>query len=189
VTLGPLGPVAVLVPVKSFAAAKQRLAPALAAPERAQLVRRMAEGVLDAAAGLPVAVVSDDPEVVAWAEARGAGALWEPGRGLNRAVEEGVARLGKAGAARVIVAHADLPLATELAWAASFPGVTLVPDRRDDGTNVACVPTAAGFRFAYGQGSFRRHAAEAARLGLGLRVVRHPLLGVDVDVPSDLAAI
>ena len=33
-------------------------------------------------------------------------------------------------------------------------------------------PTDVDFRFAYGPGSFRRHAAEARRLGLGLRVVR-----------------
>ncbi len=45
------------------------------------------------------------------------------------------------------------------------------------------------FAFAYGPGSFRRHAAEARRLGLGLRVVRDPDLAFDVDVPADLAAI
>ena len=41
--------------------------------------------------------------------------------------------------------------------------------------------------FIYGPGSFRRHGAEARRLGLGLRVVREPLLGYDVDWPADLA--
>ena len=49
------------------------------------------------------------------------------------------------------------------------------------------VPTDAGFVFAYGPGSFRRHAAEGRRLGLGVRVVREPRLGWDVDVPDDLA--
>ena len=87
---------------------------------------------------------------------------------------------------RVVVAHADLPMATDLAWPARHDGVTLVPDRRDDGTNVACVPTRAGFEFSYGPGSFRRHGAEARRLGLPLRVVREPSLGWDVDLPSDL---
>jgi 2-phospho-L-lactate guanylyltransferase (CobY/MobA/RfbA family) len=70
---------------------------------------------------------------------------------------------------------------------ADFDGVTLVPDRRDDGTNVACVPVDVGFRFSYGGGSFRRHAAEARRLGLPLRIVRDPVLGWDVDLPADLA--
>jgi len=176
----------VLVPVKSFVKAKLRLAPALPAAERAALARSMAEGVLRATGGLPCAVVCDDAEVAAWALAQGAGVLWQPGRGLNGAVQSGVARLADAGVLQVIVAHADLPMATDVSWTASFPGVTLVPDRREDGTNVACVPARTGFRFAYGPGSFARHQAEAARLRLPLRVVREPRLAWDVDVPADL---
>lgn len=181
--------VAVLVPVKSFGAAKGRLAPALPPALRADLARSMAERVLAAAAPLPTAVVCDDPDVATWAEARGATVVWAPGLGLNGAVRAGVAALGVRGHQRVIVAHGDLPLATSLAWLGRFPGVTLVPDHRDDGTNVACVPSDAGFRFAYGPGSFRRHAAEARRLGLALRVVRDPRLGRDVDVPADLEVL
>ena len=175
-----------LVPVKSFRTAKLRLAPALPAPERAALARAMAERVLHATGGLPCAVVCDDAEVAAWALAQGAGVVWQPGRGLNGAVQSGVTRLAGAGALQVIVAHADLPLATDVSWTAQFPGVTLVPDRREDGTNVACVPATAGFRFAYGPGSFARHQAEARRLGLGLRIAREPQLAWDVDVPADL---
>ena len=48
---------AVLVPVKAFDRAKLRLAPALDAAARARLARTMAETVLAAAGGLPVAVV------------------------------------------------------------------------------------------------------------------------------------
>jgi 2-phospho-L-lactate guanylyltransferase len=183
-----LGPVAVLVPVKAFADAKLRLAPALPAAERSRLAQTMATHVLEAARPLPVAVVCDDAAVADWARHHGALVVWEPGRGLNGAVEAGVERLASAGAARVIVAHADLPFAGPLEWAGRFPGVTLVPDRRDDGTNVACVPTDADFTFSYGPGSFQRHGAEARRLGLGLRVVREPHLGHDVDVPADLFA-
>jgi 2-phospho-L-lactate guanylyltransferase len=183
-----LGPVAVLVPVKSFAEAKLRLAPALPAEERSRLARRMAAHVLEAARPLPVAVVCDDPLVADWARQHGALVVWEPGRGLNGAVQAGVERLAAAGARQVVVAHADLPLAGPLSWACRFPGITLVPDRRDDGTNVACVPADGAFTFSYGPGSFQRHGAEARRLGLGLRVVREPLLGHDVDVPADLLA-
>lgn len=177
---------AVVVPVKAFRAAKRRLAPALDPPARAALAREMADVVLAAAAPLPVLVVCDDDEVRAWAEAAGAEAVWCPGRGLNGAVEDGVAVLRDRGVETAVVAHADLPLATSLAWAADFAGVTLVPDRRRDGSNVVAVPSASGFRFAYGGGSFPRHRAEAARLGLALRIVRDPDLGWDVDLPSDL---
>ena len=181
-----LGPVAVLVPVKAFADAKLRLAPALPPERRAALAQAMAERVLAAAGRLPVAVVCDNAEVAVWAARHGAIVLAEPGRGLNGAVEAGVSQLAAAGARQVIVAHADLPLATDLSWVAHFSGVTLVPDRRRDGTNVACVPAGAGFAFSYGPGSFERHAIEARRLGLALRVVTEPLLAWDVDVPADL---
>ena len=178
--------VAVLVPVKAFSRAKLRLAPALTGPARADLARRMAALVLAAAHPLPVAVVCDDDEVSAWAAGQGARVIWTPGRGLNGAVADGVATLAAEGVARVIVAHGDLPLARELAWVADGDGCTLVPDRHDDGTNVLAVPASAGFRFAYGPGSFARHVAEAARLGLPTRIVREPTLGWDVDLPADL---
>jgi 2-phospho-L-lactate guanylyltransferase len=177
----------ILVPVKTFADAKVRLAPALSATERAELARRMATHVLGAAGGLPVAVVCDADDVAAWAAEHGAEVIWCPGLGLNGAVAEGVRRLAAAAVERVIVAHADLPMADDLGRVAQgFDGVTLVPDRRDDGTNVLCVPTGAGFEFAYGSGSFARHRAEAERLGLPHRVLRDAKLGWDVDLPEDL---
>jgi 2-phospho-L-lactate guanylyltransferase len=176
----------VLVPVKAFRRAKERLAPHLDPPQRAELARAMATHVLRAAAPLPTAVVCDDDEVVAWAAAQGAVILLEPGRGLNGAVTVGVARLAAAGAAEVIVAHGDLPLAHGLDRLAGLAGVTLVPDRAEDGTNVVCLPADAGFRFSYGPGSFGRHRAETTRLGLPLRVVRDPELTLDVDEPADL---
>ena len=179
--------VAVLVPVKDFRQAKLRLAGTLAPYEREALARTMASTVVAAARPLPVFVVCDDDGVAAWAEGAGATVLWRPGLGLNGAVTDGVLSLGAVGVERVIVAHSDLPLALRLDWVAALPGLTLVPDRRDDGTNVACVPTGVGFTFAYGPGSFRRHAAEGRRLGLPVRVVREPSLGWDVDVPDDLA--
>lgn len=178
---------AVLVPLKAFSRAKTRLAAALPGDERADLVRAMARRVLSAAAPLPVVVACDDAEVAAWSRERGASVVRPPVPGLDQAVEHGVAALAAAGVGRVVVAHADLPLATRLAHLAAFPGVTLVPDRRLDGTNVACVPAGARFPFSYGPGSFGRHAAAARRLGLALRVVHDFALAWDVDVPADLA--
>lgn len=177
---------AVVVPVKAFAQAKVRLAPTLEPATRAELARAMAARVLRAARPLPALVVCDDEEVRAWTERQGAEALWTPDLGLNGAVEAGVAHLARRGIERAVVAHADLPLATELAWLACFDGVTLVPDRHHDGTNVACVPTGAGYRFAYGPGSFAAHRAEAARLGLAVRLVPDEHLGWDLDVAADL---
>lgn len=175
-----------LIPVKAFHRAKLRLAPALPDRERAALARSMAAHVLGCAAGLRVAVVCDDPDVASWADGQGALVVWAPGRGLNGAVGAGVDRLTRHGARRVIVVHADLPLARHVGWVGAFAGVTLVPNRAGDGTNAACVPTGRGFRFSYGSGSFARHAEEARRLRLPLRTVREPLLAHDVDLPTDL---
>jgi 2-phospho-L-lactate guanylyltransferase len=147
----------------------------------------MAAVVVGAAAPLPVVVVCDDEAVRAWAVGLGAEVVWCPDRGLNGAVADGVAHLAAHGVEQAIVAHADLPLATRLDWVGEFAGVTLVPDRRRDGTNVASVPTDAGFAFHYGGGSFAAHRAEAARLGLPARLVSDPFLAWDVDLPGDLA--
>ena len=69
------------------------------------------------------------------------------------------------------------------------PGITLVPDRYGNGTNVIALPTDAGFQFSYGPGSFARHRAEAQRLGLPLRVLDLPDLAWDVDEPGDMVPV
>jgi 2-phospho-L-lactate guanylyltransferase len=120
---------------------------------------------------------------------QGATPLRQERPGLNAAVTDAVAVLAAAGVDRVIVAHGDLPFATDLAALAGGDGVTVVPDRHDDGSNVLVVPTGVGFRFAYGPGSFARHLLEAERLKLVARVVRDPGLGWDVDRPDDLVAL
>ncbi len=176
-----------MVPVKSFELAKGRLAEVLDADVRARLARKLAAGVLRAAGDLPRYVVCDTDEVADWAREQGAGVIRHPVPGLNPAVAFAVEQLHRAGETRVIVAHGDLPLAAELAWVGDFDGVTIVPDRRGDGTNVLAVPTAAGFRFAYGPGSAERHRTEAGRLHLPLRVVADDALGWDIDTPDDLA--
>jgi 2-phospho-L-lactate guanylyltransferase len=179
---------AVLLPVKAFAAAKARLAPALGPHDRATLARTMAEHVLRAVAPLPVAVACDDDDVAAWANDLDARVVWTPGLGLNGAAQQGVAELADDGFDLVLVVHADLPRASGIARLATFPGVTIVPDRHEDGSNIVVLPPRAGFVFAYGPGSFGRHVVEARRLGLPLRIARRPELQWDVDTPADLPA-
>jgi 2-phospho-L-lactate guanylyltransferase len=101
-------------------------------------------------------------------------------------VEAGVEQLARMGVRQVTVAHADLPLASGLGVLEPFDGVTMVPDRRDDGTNVMRVPVRTGFRFSYGPGSFARHLSECRRLDLPVHVVRIANLAFDVDWPADL---
>lgn len=177
---------AVLLPVKAFRESKLRLAAALEANQRLNLARLMAAHVAATAYDLPVWIVCDDEDVVAWAHSISAQTVWSPSKGLNAAVTDGVRVLAEEGFDQVIVAHADLPLATDLRPVADFPGVTLVPDRREDGTNVIGLPTTAGFKFHYGPSSFRRHREEAVRRGLEVRVLHDPTLSFDLDTPTDL---
>lgn len=178
----------VVVPVKAFRAAKQRLAGILDEAQRAELARSMADRVVAAAAPLPVVVACDDDVVAAWADGHGATVVRVDGHGLNGTIEECVRHLTTAGVRRVVVAHADLPFADDLTGLAEVAAneVLLVPDRHGDGTNVVSVPTGQGFRFRYGHGSFEAHRAEAAAIGLDVRVLRSERLGWDVDEPSDL---
>ncbi len=184
-----LGPRAVLIPVKAFDLAKRRLHRAMNERQRAELARAMADRVVSAAFPLPVAVVCDDTAVAEWARTRGALVVWEPGRGLNGAVEAGVNRLRSGGVTEVTVAHADLPRASDLSDVEGDGGVTLVPDRYGNGTNVMALPTDAGFQFSYGPGSFARHRAEAHRLGLTVRVLDRPDLAWDIDEPADVVPV
>ena len=178
---------ALLVPVKSFRDAKHRLASALGDAARAELARRLATHLLEANDDGDTFVACDDGEVADWAVSLNARVLWTPGLGLSGAVERGVEWLGTEGYELAVVSHADLPHVGSLGEFGTPGAITLAPDRRLDGTNVAAVPTRAGFRFAYGARSFARHCEEARRIGAALHVVYDSRLAADVDLPSDLA--
>ena len=175
----------VLVPIRSFDDAKSRLHEALEPSERVELMRSLAERVLDAAGGRPVWVVSEDPDVCAWATRRGALPMPVGMTGLNESVSAAVDALRDRGFDRAVIAHADLALVEDLGPVVG-PGFRIAPDRARDGSNVICLPTRSGFRFAYGPGSFERHVREAERLGLAITVVDDPTLAVDIDEPEDL---
>ena len=183
---------AVVIPIRSFETGKSRLGAGVDAGRRAELLQFMAGNVVAAAGAMPVVVVSNAREVRSWAATLGLTVLDDPGT-LDLAAAAGLGWAAVSGFSRVVVAHADLPLATTLAPVVTDgarPVVTAVPCHRDDGTPVLSLPTAAGgFVFAYGPGSFRRHAAAAHAGGLAFRVLRDGSLGRDVDAPEDLVGL
>ena len=179
---------AVVVPIRCFSGALSRLSSVLDENRRAELMRRMAARVVTAAMPYPVFVVTDDAAVSTWARSMGT-YLMPVGRpGLSAAAALAADRLAADGIERAIVAHADLALARTLNPAVG-PGLVITPDRSLDGSNVVCVPTASGFGFAYGEGSFRRHVAEAERLGIPVTVIDDPALATDIDRPGDLLSL
>jgi 2-phospho-L-lactate guanylyltransferase len=179
---------AVLVPVKGFSTAKQRLGTVLTSDERQRLARWLADRVLAAVAEMVVFVACDDEDVRSWAAERGATPLWGPGLGLNGAVDDGVAQIAAAGFEHVIVTHADLPFPAGLTRVARAGVTTIVPDQRRDGTNVMSFPATRPLRAAYGPGSFDRHLAAASADPLRCVEVRTDAhLSLDVDTSADLA--
>jgi 2-phospho-L-lactate guanylyltransferase len=183
--------IGVVIPIRAFALGKARLAGHLSDRARADLARRCADVVVDAARGLPTVVVSSDPDVRDWAASHAIDVVADPGS-LDAAASAGRRWVAAEGGRRAIVAHADLPRARSFAAVArdgSREVVALVPCHRDDGTPVLSVPVALDFRFSYGPGSFRAHVAEAHRLGAAVRVVRDPDLAFDVDLPDDVRAL
>ena len=87
--------IAVLIPIKSFNEAKERLSEKLNRAERSVLMKKMAENVINSSEPLPVWVVCDDDEVALWAESKNVSVIRTKETGLNAAVEAGVQILRK----------------------------------------------------------------------------------------------
>lgn len=182
---------AVVIPIRSFADGKSRLGTALTAADRAALLQRMATGVVRSARGLPVLVVTSAPEVQDWAWELGLGVIEDPGT-LDAAAAAGTDWARSQLFGRVVIAHADLPLARSLGPVLTHTadaGVILVAGRNEGGTPVMSLPTGTDFRYSYGQGSYRRHVAEGIRVGLPVVTVHDTTLATDLDTPADLAEI
>lgn len=177
---------AAVVPVKRFTAAKGRLTGVLTPDERARLARWMATRVLEVLAEMPTYVACDDEDVAAWAKRIGAEVVWGAGLGLNGAVDDGVAHVGAAGFDHVIVSHADLARPASLLDAAAPGVITLVPDGRNDGTNVMSFPLTHRVAASYGGGSFARHLHQALATGCPVEIRRDPDLALDLDTEADL---
>lgn len=180
---------AVVIPVKSFTLAKGRLAGTLDADRRSELARSCADAVVSAAAPLPVYVVCSDDDVAGWARSLGARVVICTVPGLDTAVAAGREAARADGLDHLVVAHADLPLARDLARVIRPGRVSLVPDRHRDGTNVLAFPICSGFRTAYGPGSFDNHLRIAADAGLDCDVIEDPDLALDLDTADDLGEL
>lgn len=188
-----------VVPVKSFAHAKSRLAGAFPPDLRQALVRAMLEDVLAALAasdGLAGrAVATGEPEACAIALRHGARVLADAGHGLNETLAAAARTLRAEGARGMLVLPGDLPAVTpaeigELV-AAHEAGcaVSLVAAHDGQGTNalLASPPDALGF--AFGPGSFAAHRAAAGRLGVEPRVCTPAGMANDLDTPADIARL
>lgn len=184
--------VAAVVPMRSLAGGKTRLAGALDATRRAALNAALLAHALRLTARFPgpgaTLLVSPDPAVLAAAREAGARPVRDPGGGLNAALALACALARGAGAERLVVLPVDLPLAAPedvLALAAAAAPVAVAPDRRGSGTNALAV--AAGLPFAprFGPGSAAAHLAEARKSGAEAEIHRRRRLALDIDTEAD----
>jgi 2-phospho-L-lactate/phosphoenolpyruvate guanylyltransferase len=180
---------AVLIPVKAFASAKQRLSTQLSAAQRIEMAHMLGSIVIAAAAPLPVFVVCDDDEVAQWATANGAGVSRQDGTGLNGALFGALVDVARFGFDHAVIVHADLPHAHDLIDFVVADTIVLVPDRHGDGTNVLSMPLPAPLTPRYGASSFRHHHDAAIASGWNTKVIRSPDLGWDIDTPADLPTL
>ena len=183
---------AIVIPVKAFDKAKERLADALSPGERVALARSTATRVVVAALALPqfdtVVVVCDDDATASWALELGVQAIIAPKPGLNAAVEHAAAVV-RTDHDWIAVCHADVADPAGLA-ALSAPAahtVTLIADRHGSGTNVLALNAEDGFTFRYGPTSLADHREEARRRGLGVTMMTDVGLALDLDTPDDVA--
>lgn len=180
-----------LVPVKSLALAKGRLAPLLAPHERQQLVLAMLADVLAALHATPgvaaVSVLTSDARAADAARSCGAAVRPDHGHGLNGSLAAAAADLAAEGFGRMLVLFADLPLArpAELAALLAHPSPVALAAAADGGTNALAAPLPLGFPLFFGARSLARHQRAARTHGLGVATLHLPGLSFDVDRPED----
>jgi 2-phospho-L-lactate guanylyltransferase len=172
-----------LVPLKTAAMRKSRLAARLGPDARIALSRALLGRLMEALHAVPritsIVLLADDAAydpTVRWIE--------DQGRGLNAELEAARDALD---AGPLLVIHADLPLVgaadlEALLDAAKKAGNAIAPDRHDTGTNALALAGDSGIAFRFGADSFARHHALAREAV----IVRRPGLALDCDTPGDL---
>ncbi len=191
--------IAGLLPVRGFTTGKTRLADTLPVETRASIMQWMLNGVISAALESEVLsellVISPDTSVLAFARSLDHRVIpvlqRDDAPGLNPAVTAGRDLAAARSATGLLILFADLPFLTAAdvaAIVAEPAGVVVATDRHRTGTNASLVRFAGRgqeFTYQYGQDSARRHAHEAARLGLTFATIIRPGTEFDLDTPGD----
>jgi 2-phospho-L-lactate/phosphoenolpyruvate guanylyltransferase len=186
-----------ILPVKSFAAAKQRLAGLLGAGSRQALAQAMFSDVLTSlrhVSGLEgVLVVTGDREAEAIALGRRVPVLRDAEQqGQSQAALIGIENALASKYERVLLVPGDTPLLDPREVAGLLEQespVAIVPDRHGTGTNALLLSPPDAIAPSFGPGSFARHVEAAQAAGVAAAVERVPTLMLDVDTPDDLSEL
>jgi 2-phospho-L-lactate/phosphoenolpyruvate guanylyltransferase len=195
---------AAILPVKSFAHAKQRLGESVPDPLRLQLARAMVADVLLALTQTRsierTIVVTREQSVALPARERGVIVLDDVAEsGQSAAAALGVQWALAEGIERVLCVPGDCPaldpveLETLLHTDAGAPHeeatVVIVPDRHGTGTNGLLLSPPDAITPSFGPDSCERHRALALAAGVAVRMRRPSSLLLDIDTGADLAAL
>jgi 2-phospho-L-lactate guanylyltransferase len=187
-----------VVPVKSFARAKARLAALLDSAQREQLARAMLEDVLAGLRKLDelsgILVVSADTEARGIARANGARAIDDPiENGPNAAIRLALPLLRDVQADAMMVVPSDVPQIEPdellpVLRSLIAPAIALVAAPRDGGTNLlGCSPMDL-IHPCFGLNSFVKHANAARRAGIEPSIFTCRSIAHDIDQPQDLSS-
>jgi 2-phospho-L-lactate/phosphoenolpyruvate guanylyltransferase len=188
---------AAILPVKSFGAAKQRLASLLGSGSRQALAQAMFQDVLASlrrTEGIErIVVVASEPSVEFAADDQMVLLEDELGDGQSAAAATGIRWAVASGFERVLLVPGDTPLLASAevdALLSDAPeDVVIVPDRHGTGTNALLLRPPTAIEPSFGPDSLGRHVAAADAAGLTHRVERVPSLLYDVDTSDDLAVV
>jgi 2-phospho-L-lactate guanylyltransferase len=189
----------VMVLIKDFGDAKQRLRPALGPKARRGLARRNARlAVRAAAAGDRVLVVAGGEGVADLASVWGADVLLEPKQeGQNPAAARGIARAMSGGADAVLLLSSDLPLVTidavsevlDAAANLTAPVAMAVPAVGRGGTNALYLRPPDAITLQFGSDSLAKFRQEAESRGVEFVVHHSDAMALDLDEPGDLVRL
>ena len=189
----------VVVPVKQFHLAKQRLSAVLSDEERAYLAKMLLHDVLqsitNSAKVSHTVIVSRDRAAAEIAHAFGCEFIVEERTDLSLAVAQGAAFAKSRGASSFAMVPGDVPLVTAdeitqlIDHAPRLSGVTIVPDRHGTGTNGLVVRPTNLLQFQFGEGSYQLHTKAGREQGVEVVELALPGLSLDIDTPNDLSSL
>jgi len=186
----------ILIPVKSLANAKQRLASVLDQPTRTHLAQTMLFDVLEALgtwANRPeVSIVTSDPFALELARRFRFQIIPDKAnRSETDAIEMATRFCEDRGVDSTLVIPGDIPLIQageleKILESAPAEGSVLVPAADGRGTNAAWRRPAGLFPLRFGNDSFKPHLAAARATQKPCVVLSLPGIALDIDNPSDL---
>ncbi len=193
-SLSPLD-VHAVIPLKDPVNGKSRLANALAAPLRIELIRAMLDHVADCltktSGVVEVGVLTTGPHLVP----RGCTYVCDGGLELNAAVSRAARELRSRGAkGTLLVVHGDLPFVTpqeieDLIAASAESVMVAAPDWTECGTNALGFSLLRDVTPRFGVASLAAHAEAARAAAVTFKILRRPGLAYDIDEPSQLSAL